>query len=329
MTQTKFYERFLQKFPQIRISQRFFEMAKPFYIKINHVRTTCCCRMHIEFSMHYDIFHHICSTLHTNNVLQECNIQAPPKSIRYFISSVLCNRHDGFIYYKMPCLEGSYAICGGLQHLPRCIHLESTHEIGTKLVSFRKYKTTTYGVKDGKDLKRCELVKNDICVAEFIKIFQEKLVYEYIMHTHRARWLDEQFKLCKDTFPLGTIVSIVDFAENYALQPQNQMQSMYYHSTQVSIFIHIAFMHASDSTKEDRKVVREYHFYISDDHTYSSEFVQGYFKFFYYSLRERNIRYNRHLIWSDMHCKIQECKDVLLVEKDAYEKWCTTFLEFH
>lgn len=67
---------------------------------------------------------------------------------------------------------------------------------------------------------------------------------------------------------------------------------MYYHSTQVSIFVHIAFMHADDSTEEDRKVVREYHFYISDDRTHLSEFVQGCFKFFYDSLRERNIRYN-------------------------------------
>lgn len=198
-------------------------MAKPFYIKINHVCTTCCCRMHIEFSMHYVIFRHICSTFHTNDVLQECNIQAPHKSVREFISSVLCNRHDGCIYYKMPFLEGFCAICGGLQHLPRCVHLESTHEIGTKLVSFGKYKTITYGVKDGKDLKRCELVKNDICVAQFMKMFQEKLVYVYIMHTHRARWLDEKFKLCKDTFPLGTIVSIIDFAENYTLQPQNEV----------------------------------------------------------------------------------------------------------
>lgn len=221
MTQTKFYERFLQKFSQIRISQIFFEMVNPFYIKINHVCTTCCCRMHIEFSLHYDIFHHICSTLHTNNVLKECNIQAPPKSIREFISSVLCNRHDGYIYYKIHCLEGSCAICGGLQCLPRCVHLESTHEIGTKLVSFKKYKRVTYGVKYGKDLKRCKLVKNDICVVEFMKMFQEKIVYEYIMHTHRARWLDEKFKLCKDTFTLGTIVCIIDFAKNYIVQPQN------------------------------------------------------------------------------------------------------------
>ena len=55
----------------------------------------------------------------------------------------------------------------------------------------------------------------------FMKLFQDKIVYEYIGHTHRARWLDDKLKLCKDTFPLGMIVSIVDFAENYTLKPHN------------------------------------------------------------------------------------------------------------
>ncbi|XP_057867281.2 uncharacterized protein LOC131074642 [Cryptomeria japonica] len=275
-------------------------MTKPFYIKINHARTTCCCRVHVEFSMHYDIYCYICCTLHSNDVLQECGLQAPPKSLREFISSVLCKRDDGCIYYKMMCLRG---FCP-MQQLHRCLYLDSTHEIGKELVSIGKYKSFTYGVKDGKELKRRGLVKRDICVADFMKMFQEKLVYEYIGHTHRARWLDEQFKLCKDTFPLDTIVSVIDFAENYALKLQNEIQSMYYHSTQVTIFVHIAFMHAHDSTEEDKKVIREYHFYISDDCTHSSEFVQGCFTVFYDSLRKRDIRYNQHLIWLD-NCTAQ------------------------
>ena len=83
--------------------------------------------------------------------------------------------------------------------------------------------------------------------------------------THRDQWLDLQFKLCKDTFPLDTIVSVVDFTENYTLQPQNEVQAKYYTSQQVSIFVHITFMHSPTSTKDDRKILREYHFYISDD----------------------------------------------------------------
>ena len=58
---------------------------------------------------------------------------------------------------------------------------------------------------------------------EFMKIFRKNIIYEYARHTHRARWLDLQFKYCKDTFPLDTIVFIVDFAEKYTLQPQNEV----------------------------------------------------------------------------------------------------------
>ena len=45
MIQTQFYEMFLHIFPRIKINQRFFEMTKPFYVKINHTHTTCCCRV--------------------------------------------------------------------------------------------------------------------------------------------------------------------------------------------------------------------------------------------------------------------------------------------
>ena len=88
----------------------------------------------------------------------------------------------------------------------------------------------THALKDGKQCKICDLVIENILVYEFIKIFCEKIIYEYARHTHRAWWLDLQFKLCKDTFPLDTIVLVVDFIENYTLQPQNEVQEKYYTS---------------------------------------------------------------------------------------------------
>ena len=68
-TQTQFFHKFQNDYPQISISQRFFEMLKPFYVKINHTRTTCCCKLHIEFSNHYDVYCFVCLNLHTNDVL--------------------------------------------------------------------------------------------------------------------------------------------------------------------------------------------------------------------------------------------------------------------
>ena len=153
--------------------------------------------------------------------------------------------------------------------------------IGHNLVEFDKYKSVAYHLKDGKQSKRCELVTEQMPIFQFMRKFKDEIVYEYAKHTHRARWLDEQLKLCKDTFPIGTIISVVDFVEKYTFQPQMEVQSQYYNLVQVAIFVHIPFLNSPDSTKNDQKNLREYQFYISDDHTHSTEFLQGCFQLFY------------------------------------------------
>ena len=51
---------------------------------------------------------------------------------------------------------------------------------------------------------------------------------QYVKHVHVAHWQDEQFRTCRDTFPIGTILSVVNFVENYILQPKNEIQIQYY-----------------------------------------------------------------------------------------------------
>ena len=97
--------------------------------------------------------------------------------------------------------------------------------------------------------------------------------------------------MCRDTFPIGTILSVVNFAENYTLQPHNEIQSQYYHSDQVSIMVH--------STEENRVILKKYHFYISDDRCHELDFVQHSFQLFYKHLEDNNIQMEQHWIWSD------------------------------
>ena len=135
-------------------------------------------------------------------------------------------------------------------------------------------------------------------VCEFILEFREKIQY-YIQHVHMAWWQDEQFKLCRDMFPLRTILSVVDFAENYSLQPQNEIQSQYYHSKQVSIMVHITYKHGPYSTEYNRMILKENHFYISDDRTHDFHYVQHFFQLFYDRLITGVIPFHQHWIWLD------------------------------
>ena len=81
---------------------------------------------------------------------------------------------------------------------------------------------------------------------------------QYVKHVHVARWQDEQFRACKDTFPIGTILSVVNFVVNYTLKPQNNIQSQYYHSYQVNIMVHITYRHGEDSIEYKWVILKEY-----------------------------------------------------------------------
>jgi hypothetical protein len=71
------------------------------------------------------------------------------------------------------------------------------------------------------------------------------------------------------------------------------------------IFVHVIYRHAQQSldnienTKDNRHVIKEYHFYISDDRPYNTHYVQHCFDKFYDSLKEREIGFDRHCISSD------------------------------
>ena len=97
--------------------------------------------------------------------------------------------------------------------------------------------------------KRIYLQEDKISVTEFLKKFEKKN-YKYIKHSHRAHWKDIEFKQSRDVFLQGTIFSVVDFAENYTFKTHKKIQSEYYHSDQVSIFVHVLYRHAQQNVDD-------------------------------------------------------------------------------
>ena len=60
--------------------------------------------------------------------------------------------------------------------------------------------------------KRIDLLEDDIPISDFMDKFQSH-IYKYIKHSHRSRWQDLEFKHSREFFELGTILSVVEFAE--------------------------------------------------------------------------------------------------------------------
>ena len=99
----------------------------------------------------------------------------------------------------------------------------------------------------------------------------QSYLFKYKVHTFRQTWLARQFKACKEDFPVGSIVSVIDFAENYAFQPQDEIQSMHWFNVQVTLLVHISYQHTQldidgiESTEIERHILKEFHFYVSYD----------------------------------------------------------------
>ena len=71
------------------------------------------------------------------------------------------------------------------------------------------------------------------------------------------------------------------------------------------MLVHILYRHAEqnvdhiESTCENQHIIKEYHFYISDDRTHDTCFVQHCFGIIYDSLKDHGITFNEHWIWLD------------------------------
>jgi hypothetical protein len=69
---------------------------------------------------------------------------------------------------------------------------------------------------------------------------------------------------------------MIDFAKNYSFEIQNEVQSMHWHNYQVTILVHITWVRNPNLHDESNKTLMKYYFYISDNKSHDSYFVQHY-----------------------------------------------------
>ena len=78
------FEEFKESNPGVNVSFSMFNKLKPWYIRPNMIRDTCC-RYHVEFQLYYDTFVDFCK--------KHWDGEPAPHTVRDFISMILCNRN--------------------------------------------------------------------------------------------------------------------------------------------------------------------------------------------------------------------------------------------
>ena len=100
VSQTILFKEFRKIHPRLLILQRAFESLKPFYCVPLKIWNTCCCKYHVEFSMHHELIHSIHSTLHSKEMLDNCGASGLPKSSRDLPDQFLSHGDDGCFFYR-------------------------------------------------------------------------------------------------------------------------------------------------------------------------------------------------------------------------------------
>lgn len=277
-------------------------------------RNTCACKYHVEMVELRHGFNNMrtgSKGVHGRNCTCGCDIccsNTPGECLADRVqfsgltdmwSSILCPVEDS-IWYNPSCLKGNCEMCG-IDMLITCPLEEGINS--TRLMQWKCYEKVIHGkTRAGKDNKVLRLQYKETTAKVFLEYMRPKF-RKFIVHNYFARFQDEQYHICLETFPQDSILSAIDFAENYTLQEYNEVQEMHWHSFQITILVHITYRwnpnFIANPNFGEKKLLTEYHYYISDDTEHDTLFVQHCFELHWSHLVSRGIQPNEHLVWSD------------------------------
>jgi len=137
--------------------------------------------------------------------------------------SILYPKDQFLEWHRRECLVGDCDLCG-IDNMAIC----PTEEDGSSitLVKWKHFSMGQIITKRKVEKKRLQLVDKSTVSSELIAYLKSKFQF-FVGHNFVARWQDKMFKSCSENFLVDTLVSIVDFVENYTFEIQNEVQSMH------------------------------------------------------------------------------------------------------
>jgi hypothetical protein len=288
--QLEFYTNFVGKHHDFPCSLSSFENLKPWWVRRLWVWNTCCCRYHQELTelmiaidvmrtdkkgVHSDCSCDcivVCGGLDCGLTSRFCNVHRETFGrLTNLWTSILCEKGELSMWHKRSCLLGECVECG-VNLLRVCpFEMSSVNLVKWKSIGYKVVGTT----EEGNQRKASTLEYRETTPCELIEYLKPRL-QAFVLHNYVASWQDFQFRELLSSVPPDTLVSCVDFSENYTLKVQNEIQSMHWHNDQVTILVHIAYQLNPGWTLENQELLlnKEVHYYILDDRTHDSLFVQ-------------------------------------------------------
>jgi hypothetical protein len=124
----------------------------------------------------------------------------------------------------------------------------------------------------------------------------------FLKHEFTTKWQAQQFKLCLETFCTEEVVVLMDYSENVPIEYFEEVQSLHWVTSAITLLVFVVYYHAADSTPSSRNIVKEYHYFASDDLDKDSEFTHTAIHGFVENMEARKLwkgSITHMIIWSD------------------------------
>ncbi len=92
----------------------------------------------------------------------------------------------------------------------------------------------------GRDKKVSRVEYCESKPSELIDYLKPRL-QEFVLHNFTSKWQEKEFKSYVPNLPPNTMLSCIDFSENYVFKQQNEIQDMHWFSIQIAILVHITY----------------------------------------------------------------------------------------
>ena len=181
----------------------------------------------------------------------------------------LCQKHQNMALklqaLKKHHLEGLPVHPDALSELSVDTTEEKLQNLDHENITYREWPKTEVPYKD-KLVKKTTLKEVTEAKASFIDKFVREMK-AFQAHVKRVKTQYEQTRLLKQNLPDSHVTVQVDFAENYACNYAEEVQSAYYSKQQVTI--HPAVMHFGNATEESPQSHKSFAI-ISDETAHTS-----------------------------------------------------------
>ena len=224
MTMQEAYKRFQQGHPEESIGFTAFKQLKPKQVsRVSHTsRRTCLCQTCCNMSLMLEA------------------LMKGPKSDK--LLSIKCKKDLADLtlcpYDEKPMVMCLHHVCDKCSAKKlSSILAEDLIKYKDEEVSFHRWEYVAVPVKEGEKNKRVlSCVVKKIPFPKLIQQCEADLQF-YPRHHFEAEWQQHQLTLCTESYVGKTnVMAVMDFAENYRVSYQNEVQTAFFDPVQVTIY---------------------------------------------------------------------------------------------